>query len=79
MEEKVNLEGPAEGCKLAILLDTQYQTLGHHKSVMHHDSHPPFLRIMFVQFSNICMTERILKNQLLRKFIIFLEISPLKA
>jgi hypothetical protein len=55
------LKRPSEVLELIILLHRQmYQTMKHHKSLLHHDSHPQFILITFIELLQHVI-EKILK------------------
>ena len=79
MEPKLNFQVPAEGLEMLILQHRQYKTLGPHKSVMHHHSHPNIFFIISISYSKFFFTKMILKNFPFEKIPIFSEKNPLKA
>ena len=52
IKAKVNFQGPNLGWKLAILLSTQYKTLGHHKHFIHHNNSTKFFIEIFMILVN---------------------------
>ena len=76
MEQKTEFQVPAKGLKMLILQHRQYAFA--HKSV-HHDNHPKNFSFFLFVISILFYKKDFEKFSLLKKSLIFLNKSPLKA